>query len=34
MELDYDKLLSRAREGLEDVMTDDARIVPPEPQVL
>ena len=34
MELDYDKLLSRAREGLEDVMTDDTRFVPPEPQVL
>jgi len=34
VELDYDKLLSRAREGLEDVMNDDARFVPPEPEVL
>lgn len=34
MELNYDKLLSRAREGLEDVMNNDARFVPPEPEVL
>jgi translation initiation factor 2 subunit 2 len=34
VEPNYDKLLSRAREGLEDVMNNDARFVPPEPEVL
>ena len=34
MELDYEKLLERAREGLEDVMQNAERFSPPEPEIL
>ena len=34
MDLDYDKLLERAREGLEDVMQNAERFSPPEPEIL
>ena len=34
MDLDYEKLLERAREGLEDVMSNSERFRPPTPDVL
>ena len=34
MELDYENLLERAREGLEDVMQNAERFSPPEPEIL
>ena len=34
MDLDYEKLLERAREGLEDVMENSERFTPPIPEVL
>ncbi len=34
MDLDYEKLLERAREGLEDVMQNAERFNPPEPEIL
>ena len=34
VETDYEILLARAREGLDDVMTDEARFVLPDPEVL
>ena len=34
MDLNYDKLLDRAREGLEDVMNNEERFVPPTPEIL
>ncbi|MEC8076969.1 MAG: translation initiation factor IF-2 subunit beta, partial [Candidatus Thermoplasmatota archaeon] len=34
MDLDYEKLLERARNGLEDVMENSERFVPPIPEVL
>ena len=34
MDLDYEKLLERAREGLEDVMQNAERFSPPEPEIL
>ena len=34
MDLDYDKLLERAREGLEDVMQNADRFSPPVPEIL
>ena len=34
MDLDYEKLLERAREGLEDVMENSERFTPPVPEVL
>ena len=34
MDLDYEKLLERAREGLEDVMDNSERFSPPTPDVL
>ena len=34
MDLDYEKLLERAREGLEDVMENSERFNPPIPEVL
>ena len=34
MDLDYEKLLERAREGLEDVMSNNERFSPPTPDVL
>lgn len=34
MDLDYDKLLERAREGLEDVMQNAERFNPPVPEIM
>ena len=34
MDLDYDKLLERAREGLEDVMQNAERFSPPVPDIM
>ena len=34
MDLDYEKLLERAREGLEEVMENSERFTPPVPEVL
>ena len=34
VDLDYEKLLERAREGLEDVMENSERFTPPVPEVL
>ena len=34
MDLDYDKLLERAREGLEDVMQNAERFSPPVPEIM
>ena len=34
MDLDYGKLLERAREGLEDVMQNAERFSPPKPEIL
>ena len=34
MDLDYEKLLERAREGLEDVMQNAERFSPPTPEIL
>ena len=34
MDLDYENLLERAREGLEDVMQNAERFSPPEPEIL
>ena len=34
MDLDYEKLLERARDGLEDVMENSERFTPPVPEVL
>ena len=34
MDLNYEKLLERAREGLEDVMENSERFTPPVPEVL
>jgi len=34
VDLDYEKLLERAREGLEDVMQNAERFNPPEPEIL
>ena len=34
MDLDYDKLLERAREGLEDVMQNAERFSPPKPDIM
>ena len=34
MDLDYETLLERAREGLEDVMQNAERFNPPEPEIL
>ena len=34
MDLDYEKLLERAREGLEDVMSNSERFSPPTPDIL
>ena len=34
MDLDYEKLLERAREGLEDVMQSAERFSPPTPEIL
>ena len=34
MDLDYEKLLERAREGLEDVMQNAERFSPPKPEIL
>ena len=34
MDLDYEKLLDRARDGLEDVMSEGERFIPPKPEIL
>ena len=34
MDLNYDKLLERARDGLEDVMQNAERFSPPIPEIL
>ena len=34
MDLDYEKLLKRARKGLEEVMTDTERFQPPKPEIM
>ena len=34
MDLDYEKLLESAREGLEDVMQNAERFSPPKPEIL
>ena len=34
MDLDYEKLLERAREGLEEVMSGNERFDPPSPEIL
>ena len=34
MDLDYNKLLEKARKGLEEVMTDTERFQPPKPEIL
>ena len=34
MDLDYEKLLDRARDGLEDVMSEGERFSPPKPEIL